>query len=446
MPYLYGLFVVFAVLIVFLVFLFRAVAGDSPHVRLAPLSTPKDGESQPQQHTGFDVPPQERETLLVYAARYSLEAFNSFLSVTYPHLAAKAATTKISRSILLRLNGTSQQPPVLCVARLNAQDAALHGFGTNPFFFCGAQSDGQCRAVAMLDALESLLAHNVIFRHNIWLVFLPDLEDAQPLVDAFQQQHASFCCVLCEGGRIAPFGRNRANRIAAVGIGVRKKVRLQLHTASASTDDPDAENALSILARALLRIQKKPLRVHPGPDMLQFGRYALYENSFFSRIVAMSPHCFMPTFSRLLVRYGGKECLRDNVRILHMQGECPDLYSAQGQATLLCTLCSHTSVSRIQHKLQRRIHDDRVALTAEETDNTSVFADVHGVWFRAVQKAVALSFPNTNAAPVVLIDAPLAQLLQPLCDCTLAFSADADDGLGAETQRIFFENFFQQLR
>ena len=74
----------------------------------------------------------------------------------------------------------------------------------------------------------------------------------------------------------------------------------------------------------------------------------------------------------------------------------------------------------------------------------AVYSACNGVCYKAVQKAIALSFPNTNAAPTVMIEAPLAKALRPLCTCTLAFSPYAED-LGAAAQCTFFENFFLQL-
>jgi len=458
----------FLIPLIFLaVIVFRAVAAPSPHVRIAPLvegslpkfSLPQAEESAVQLCEGNDaelssaddtlyalLPSQEeKQTLLNCAARYAPDAFESFIEVSYPLLSAAAKTRVVSKSLYLELPVETDLLPVVCAVQMDVPDASITAQSRNPFFFAGGQFDGPPRAIAMLDALENVLRQGGKLKRGLTFVFLHDQNDTQVVLQDLQQNGQAYACVLCEGGHIAQFGRNKKNRIAAVGIGTRTQAMFHMHSISDDCANTKSSNcALHMLAQAVLYLEDPAFSPRLDSASRQFAKSALYENGFFSRMLAMNPRIFAPIVLKLLGKYGSENCARNQAVVTNLLANRTGNCDIESGADIDCILAPHESVIRFEKKLRKRINDDRIALELVYADEAHIYADVTSFGYKVVQKAVALSFPNTNAAPVVMIDAPLAKALRPLCACTLAFSPYGED-FGGNTQCTFFENFFLQL-
>ena len=443
-----------------LVIVFRAVAAPSPHVRIAPL---QEGAIPPLLTQGEDAPAlpeadekkdevsallpsqEEKQTLLSCAARYAPDAFESFIDVSYPTLSRVAKTRIVGKSLYLELPCETDLLPIVCAVQMDVPDASITPQAKNPFFFTGGQFDGQYRAIAMLDALENVLSQGGQLKRGLTFVFLHDDADIPPVLEDLQKDDQNYACVLCEGGHIAGFGKNAKNRIAAVGVGVRTRATFRMKSASQEAMDADSqESALHMLAQAVLYLEDPEFPARLDSASRLFAKSALYENGFFSRILAMNPRVFAPFVLRYLSKYGGESCARSKLAVTGLHAEHAKDTCFESHADIACILAPHESVIHFEKKLRRRIRDSRVALELVQSDEPHLYADVNSFGYKAVQKAIALSFPNTNAAPAVMVEAPLAKALRPLCACTLAFSPYAED-LGAAAQCTFFENFFLQL-
>lgn len=443
MPYLFLLVIP---LLFCLVLVLRAVACESPHVRLMPMQRAEDVPALTDGAQGDAAPAfasEEKQTLLSCAARYSPDAMESFLAVSYPRIAARSRVQNISHSYLIRLkNAAPDAPSILCTALTGAQDVLLRRQSDMPLFSDGGAQDGAGRAVGILDALENLLSHGALFRANVCVLLAADESELAVVAEALKQNGESFVCALCEGGRIAPFGHNKNNRIAAVGVGVRAGAHFTLR-ACCNAENADAPGAASLIARAALRVEQKPFGELPGPSARRFARSALYENGFFSRIAAVNTSLFPFFIRRKIRKYGGRAAACTTARIesvaCRTNGDV-----CEAEAALRCVLLPETDVYDLERRVRRRIHDDRINLALSGFDGEPVLSDENGFGYRAVQKAVALSFDRTNAAPVVLYHAPAARALSTLCSETIAFSP-CGEGLAPDAQRIFFENFFLQL-
>jgi len=454
-----------------LVIVFRAVAAPSPHVRIAPLQEGKDtppalpegttkasalteGRSEKKETAEEEsfselsalLPSQEeKQTLLCCAARYAPDAFESFIDVSYPTLSRIAKTRIVGKSLFLELEADTDFLPVVCAVQMDVPDASVTPQVRNPFFYADGQFDGQYRAIAMLDALENVLSQGGQLKRGVTMVFLHSDEDIPQVLEDLQSEEKTYACVLCEGGHIAQFGRNKKNRIAAVGVGVRTRARFSMHSASEDAQSAQSrDSALHMLAQAVLYLEDPPFPAKLDSASRLFAKSALYENGFFSRILAMNPRVFAPIVLKILRKQGGESCVRNKVAVTALQAQHGQDACFESSAQINCILAPHESVIRFEKKLRRRIDDKRIALKLEESDEPHLYADTSSFGYKAVQKAIALSFPNTNAAPVAMIEAPLAKALRPLCACTLAFSPYAED-LGATAQCTFFENFFLQL-
>jgi carboxypeptidase PM20D1 len=359
-----------------------------------------------------------------------LDALHADLAAAFPKVTAALTREVIGdHSLLYTWKGTdaATKPIILCAhmdvvpVEPGTESAWTHpafdGVVEGGFVWGRGTIDDKGSLVAILAAVEMLLGEGFAPARTVYLAFGQDeeisgLHGAARIVDALASRGVHAELALDEGSALVEgVVTDVPAPVAAIGIAEKGYLSLDLKVAipGGHSSTPAPENALTVLARAIERLQANPMPARIDGATEQFFAWAAPEMRFGPRLALANTWVTAPLVRRMLAKsptLGAAIRTTTAVTVFHA-GVKDNVVPAMAAATVnFRVLPGDTTDDVIEHA--RRVLDDaRVVIEPQAGSRTepSKVSRVDTPAFRLMAETVREVFPGTVVAPSLVLGA-----------------------------------------
>jgi carboxypeptidase PM20D1 len=372
-------------------------------------------------------------------------ALHAFLERAYPRVHAALQRERVNEHTLLFTwrGADSTLAPILLMGHMDVVPVAPGSdtAWTQPPF-SGAIADGEVwgrgalddkqHLIAILDAVEWLLAHQFQPRRTIYLVFGHDEESsgangARMAAQRLAQRHVRLYFVLDEGGIIGEgILPGQRQPVALIKVAEKGYLTLELSVPGEGghSSAPPRPTPVGILARALVRIEGRPF-----PARLEGASRALLEatagqQSFAGRVIMRNLWLFAPLVRQQLARRPGTDATqRTTIAPTMLQASPKDnVLPTTARAVLnFRVLPGQTSRDVVAH-VRAAIDDPRVTLRPLTVSEPPPASDPSAQPFALVGRTIRQIAPDVAVAPFLLTAATDSRHFSALTEHVYGFS------------------------
>lgn len=273
--------------------------------------------------------------------------------------------------------------------------------------------DDKGSLVAILEAVETLLARGFRPKRTVYLVFGHDEEvggeaGAAVVAELLKSRDVRPFLVLDEGGAIAEgFLPGLSRPLATVGVAEKgaASVEIAVKVEGGHSSVPPRQTAIGILSRALVRLEDNPLPggiQGPFRDMLlTVGR----EMTFSRRLVLANLWLFGPLVERQLSSIPAADTMmRTSTAVTIVDGGVKaNVLPSKATAVVNFRIAPGDTVEGVLDHVRQVIGDPRVSVVeARETREPSPVSPTDSEGYRLVERTIRQIFPEAIVAPYLL--------------------------------------------
>lgn len=352
-------------------------------------------------------------------------AFHAWLEGTYPATHRTLVREKIgAASLLYTWRGSDPAlPPVLLTSHLDvvpAPDpeswthAPFDGVIADGFVWGRGTLDDKAGVVATFEAVERLAAAGYQPKRSLLLAFGHDEEvggehGAGAITKRLADAGVRAWFSVDEGMAIAAPGATTLVETPLALIGVAEKgfltLRLTAHADGGHSSTPPPSTAIGRLARAIVRLEERPLPARTAGVVSDMLRAVAPHTSGLRRFVLTWPGLFGPLIEAQLEEQPSTNAMvRTTTAVTMIDGGVkanvlPRLAEARVNFRLLP---GDESTEVIEH-VRRAIGDPGIEITAETVNEASPVADVKSDAFALLAKVIRESAPEVVVAPALVV-------------------------------------------
>lgn len=348
-----------------------------------------------------------------------LDAFADYLQKNFPKVHASLKRERVSGgSLLYTWTGKdSKAKPILLLAHMDVvpvepgtekqwTHAPFSGDIAEGFVWGRGTLDDKGNLVALLEGVETLLSKGFMPNRTIYLAFGHDEEiggdeGAAKVAALLKSRGVKAEFSLDEGGVITQgIIAGVSKPVASIMVAEKGYVsmRLSVHAKGGHSSMPTSDTAIGTLARAVARVQTRPMpgRLTPpvnemldrlAPEMPLPNRIVLANRWLLQRVLVrmmsgtpVSNALVRTTTAPTILRAG----VKDNV------------LPSEAYAVINFRLLPGDTIADVERHLRAAIADDRVTITREGTmaSEASPVSDSHSASFAVIEKTVNQVFPQ----------------------------------------------------
>ena len=273
--------------------------------------------------------------------------------------------------------------------------------------------DDKGSLVAILEAVETLLARGFRPKRTVYLVFGHDEEvggeaGAAVVAELLKSRDVRPFLVLDEGGAIAEgFLPGLSRPLATVGVAEKgaASVEIAVKVEGGHSSVPPRQTAIGILSRALVRLEDNPL---PGGIQGPFREMLLTvgrEMSFSRRLVLANLWLFGPLVERQLSSIPAADTMmRTSTAVTIVEGGVKaNVLPSTATAVVNFRIAPGDTVEGVLDHVRQVIGDPRVSVVeARETREPSPVSPTDSDGYRLVERTIRQIFPEAIVAPYLL--------------------------------------------
>jgi carboxypeptidase PM20D1 len=427
------------------------------------------------------------------AAEAPLRVFQDFLAQAYPRFHRVAERWVLSPyAVVYRWPGNSGNAGVLMLAHYDVVPVEAEKWSTDPFgaeikegyIYGRGTQDMKGNLIGIMEAAEELAGQGFCPKQDIWFAFGGDeersgLRGARNTAAWLGQQGQRFSWILDEGSPVA-INQIRGIDTPLALFGVEEKGFLSLELAvdqkPGHASQPPRVQAAAVLARALLRISRRPFPSRLSPTVA----------AFFSRLGELRSQSRRtnggtdkpgtgkpPAGAAVLAALGPLaspimafifrgnpqilSLLRTTVAITQLEGSAADnVMPSRVRAVINLRLLAPWTVEEAINYITWAVGDERVTINILGHASGPVPAQrghgqMKGPGWAEMIKATAAIFPDAAALPFIMTAATDSRHYQGLTEGTFRFSpmrlSSADQSaIHGHDERVSLENFFLAIR
>lgn len=351
-------------------------------------------------------------------------AFRALLETLYPQVFARYSVELHGRNgLLLRLSGHSAQAPSVLMAHYDVVPAEEGQWAHPPFE--GQFSEGElwgrgaldtkCTVLGVLEAAEALLERGFTPRNDVYLAFGGDEEtlglDAAAIVDALKARGVRPAFVLDEGGAVVQGVFPGVSRSAAL-VGIAEKgsafVDLAFTGRGGHASAPPAVQAVGGLARALVRLQKRPLPFTLTPPAKALFDTLGRHSGFAYRLVFANLWCFSPLLDLICRKAGGElnALVRTTAALTRLSGsEAYNVLPVEAKAGVNLRLIPGDSLKKACASLENALSGTGVSVSLVRGSEPSAVSPAVGEPWNRLATAIRQTFPDAIVSPYLMLAA-----------------------------------------
>lgn len=370
----------------------------------------------------------------------AFERFRERLTELYPHTSRVLDRELLGDGALLyRWRSGSDQPPLVLMAHYDVVPVAGQDWTGDPF--SGRIEDGYVHGrgaiddkgslVAILEAVESLVAAGFTPRRDVYLSFGNDEEvagvGAQLAVGVFRERGITPWAVLDEGGAVVTgMFPGVAGPMAVVGLAEKGLLDVDLITTDPGghASAPARDGAPARLARAILRIEASPFPARLSDVALAMvdavGRQAPVA---YRALFAHAPY-LRPVLAAVLARASreANALVRTTVAITELEGsKAANVLATRARAHANIRIALGETVESTLERLRQIIGDPAVELRVISGNDPSPVSRTDNAAFALLGSAVRSVYPDATVTPYVMVQASDARHFSAISDSVYRF-------------------------
>lgn len=324
----------------------------------------------------------------------------------------------------------------------------------------GTIDDKGC-VVAVLEAVERLLEAGFTPQHDVLLCFGHDEEvagtGARAIAALLAERKVRPSLVLDEGGAIVQGAFPGLDEPFAV-VGVTEKgittLRLSVHQHGGHAASPPPFTATQRLARAILRLGKRPAPVQLDDTTRRMIRVLGARARQPYRAIYGNVRLLAPLLARILSRVSAETAAmtRTTRAVTELRaGHAANALPESAEATVNIRISPTSSVHQAVREVRAAIADDAVTLEVLEPSEPSPVSPSEGPAWDAILGAVRDVHPDLLVTPYVMMQASDSRWFTTISDHVYRFapfrlSADERACLHARNERIRVSSFLEGVR
>ncbi|WJS89838.1 M20/M25/M40 family metallo-hydrolase [Microbacterium testaceum] len=395
----------------------------------------------------------------------AFEAFHAALERLYPLIHARLEREVVAgRSLLYRWAGERPGAPLVLLAHqdvvpVDGQEwqhppfaADLEGEGADATLYARGAIDDKGALVAILEAVEGLLADDITPRTDVWLAFGHDEETrgtgAQAMASLLAERGIRPALVLDEGGAVVEGAVPGVSApTAMIGVAERGVATFDLVTREAGghASTPPRLPATARLARAIDRLRRRPFPrrlVPPVRAMLATAAPHTRDplSTLFHRTSVSAPAV---TLALSLLGPETNALVRTTAVVTRLEGSAGEnVLATSARASVNVRLLTGDTLADVAVHLRRAVADPLVDIEMRHGNDPSPVSPWQGAAWRRLSRAVTDTLgPDTVPLPYLQLGASDSRFYAGLTDAVYRFapfhlSRAERDALHAPDERI----------
>lgn len=364
------------------------------------------------------------------------------LEPQFPLLHQRLELTRVdTHGLLFHWAGRSAERPVVLMAHLDVvpvdgdatwqhppfgaeiHDGAIWGRGT---------LDDKGQAVAVCEAVETLLEQDFVPAQDVWLSFGCNEEvsgQAAPLaVAALRERGVQPWFVMDEGGAVAAEAfPGVAVPIGVVGVTEKGVTSLELrvdgrggHASTPARNGPTVR-----LAKAVARLDRHQMAASvPDPTIELLRRMAPHAPAALKPLMANAAR-LRPLLTRALIAAGPEPAAmtRTTFAITTLSGSpAVNVIASTAKAGVNIRIMVGDTVASVLEHVRRTIGDDQVQVTVVDENEPSPISPYDDDAFDLIESTITEVFPDAIAAPYVMMAATDSRFFTEICPRVYRFA------------------------
>ncbi|HET9634136.1 MAG TPA: M20/M25/M40 family metallo-hydrolase [Terrabacter sp.] len=357
--------------------------------------------------------------------RAAFEALLAELRSRFPRLHGTCEVERIAGdALLVRWPGRTPESPVVLMAHLDVVPVGDPEAWSHPPF-AGDLADGcvwgrgalDCKGslVATCQAVEDLITDGVTPGRDVWLSFGCNEEvsggAAKDAVALLRERGVEPWFVLDEGGAIVRGVLPGVDApIAVVGVSEKGTVDVELHARGdgGHASAPRRMGATSRLARAILRLERKPFPSHlPDATIEMLERAGAHARMPYAAVFGHARR-LRPLLSRVLPRLGHETAAlaRTTVAVTQLTGSPgANVIAATARAHVNMRVMVGETVDGAVERIRRTVDDPHVEVVLVSGDEPSPVSPTDDTAYALLEATLEEVFPGTVPVPYVMLAA-----------------------------------------
>ena len=401
-------------------------------------------------------------------------AFHEFLAKRYPLVHQRLKKEVVNGlSLLYTWEGSDPQarPVILCahidvvpIAPGTMEDWTFPPFAgqiADGFIWGRGTMDDKGSLIAILEAVESLLAQGFEPRRTVYLAFGQDEEvgganGAVKMAELLAARGVKAEFVLDEGGFVIDGKMLGISKpLAAVGIAEKGylSVELKVKTEGGHSSMPPAHTAIGILAGAIVRLENRPFParlegvpektfVALKPELPGYMRFAIGNRWLLSGVI-----------KKMLSRMEATNAMirTTTAATIIAAGTKENVLPQEAKAVVNFRLLPGDRVDQVVERVKQVIDDSRVSVEALGTPReTSVITDTNSEGFKIVRRTIGDLFPEAVVTPLLVLGGTDSRFYDQASDCILRFmpmrvSEEDQQRAHGTNERVSVDNFQEMV-
>lgn len=350
--------------------------------------------------------------------------FHEFLREAYPLVHAQAERTVVNGfSLVYHVAGSEPAlKPVLFMSHFDVVPVEEHTLGEWSYPpFSGTVADGvvwgrgsvddKIGVIALLEALEALLADGLRPQRSLYLAFGHDEEvgggdGAAQVAEYFERRGIGFDFVLDEGGAVTQGMLEGVDQpVAVVGVSEKGYVNLLLtvEAPGGHSSQPPEQTALGILARAIVRVEDNPFPARLDYLLPTFDAIGAY-TPFGTRLAMSNLWLLSPLVKRQVLQDKDAAAGIRTTTAATMASGSPksNILPTRATAVINFRILPGETVESVRQRVVELIGDERVQVVTEFGTDPSPVAPTDSRGYELVARTIRAMDGNTLVAPYMV--------------------------------------------
>ncbi len=394
------------------------------------------------------------------------EKFVETLLEMYPTIAKTAEFERIEKyGLIFKIAGESCDKPSVLMSHFDVVPVEGQSWSFEPF--SGEISGGYVHGRGTLDtkgtlvctceSVEAMLKNGFVPKNDLYLCFGGDEEIGgeicKKVVAHLKEKGVRPALVFDEGGAIVQNIFPGVTEECAV-IGISEKgmcdVSLSCEASGGHASSPNANNPVTVLAKAICNIEKHQMKADIIPAVSEMLSALGRHSSFVFKIIFANMWLFKGLVTKIFVSGGGETSAlcKTTFAFTKIEGSMANnVLPTSARMNINVRVLNNATVADMVAHLNKVIADDRVKVEVTLKNEPSPVASVKSEGYLKVKRALNACFPDVIVSPYVMIAASDSRHYAEISDCALKFapfrlSKEARGSIHSVDEKISVQNMW----
>lgn len=292
--------------------------------------------------------------------------------------------------------------------------------------------DIKIQVLSILEAVETLLKEDYKPDRDIYLAFGFDEEvggyqGSTYIAQLLKERNIEFDFVLDEGGCVTEGGIEGISKpIAVVGIGEKGYADIEFVAESGGghASMPPRHTAVGDISRAIVELEKKPMKTKITEPVKEMLRYVGPEMGFLNKIIIGNLWLFGGIFKKAFAaNSSGNALLRTTAAPTIIEGSnSPNVLAQKSRAVVNFRILPGETSSELIEYIEGIINNSNIKIIPKRVDEPSNVSSTESKGYKIIEETIYQVFPGSLTTPYLALGSTDARKYQLVCDNIYRFS------------------------